>query len=90
MHLKRLLGGVRRALLPQGVDQPVPGHDLIGVEEQHGEERPLLRAAEIERLPAGDHLQRAEDPKFHLPRLPVGGTGDPPTLAGSAHADSAE
>ena len=67
VHLKRLLGGVRRALLPQGVDQPVPRHDLIGMEEQHGEERPLLRAAEIERLPAGDHLQRAEDPKFHLP-----------------------
>ena len=59
-------------VLPERIDQPVAGHDLVRIEQQHGEQGTLLRAAEVERLPVGDHLQRAEDPELHPPPGPGG------------------
>ena len=54
----------RRRLPPQLVDQPLRRDDVVGVQQQDGEQRPLLAAAEHERTIVLDHLQRAKKPKF--------------------------
>jgi hypothetical protein len=33
---------------PQVLDEPIGGNDLAGAERQHGEQRPLLLAAELD------------------------------------------
>ena len=43
------------------------------MEQQDREQRALLRAAELEGLPAREHLQWAEDPEIHA----VSGSADP-------------
>ena len=48
VHLERLLRGLRRSVLPQAVGQPVGRDDAVRVEEEHRQERALLRPAEIE------------------------------------------
>jgi hypothetical protein len=58
------VGVLWRVVLPERVDQPVDGDGLVRLQEECGEERALLRAAQFERLPVGDDLQRAEDPKL--------------------------
>ena len=67
VHLKSLRCGLRRVVLPEGVDQPIPRDDVVRVEEQHREQGALLGTAEIDGLPIGMHLQRAEDPELHSP-----------------------
>jgi hypothetical protein len=57
-------GARRRRFLPERVDQPVTRDDLAGVEEKECEQRPLLACAQLERLPAVAHLERAEDAEF--------------------------
>jgi hypothetical protein len=41
------------------------------VQQQHAEGGALLRAAEVNRLPTGEHLQRAEDSKLYAPTVGV-------------------
>jgi hypothetical protein len=53
-----------------GLDQPILRNDLVCTKKQHGEEGTLLRAAELERLPIGDRLQRAKDSELHSPPDP--------------------
>src|SRR5581483_1119180 len=65
VHLQRLVRRLRRVVLPEGVEQPVLRDDLVRVQQQDGQERPLLRAAQVDDPVAGDDLQRAEDPELH-------------------------
>jgi hypothetical protein len=65
VHLKRLLGRLRRCLLPDGVDQAVGGDDLVRVQEQNRKQGALLRPAQIELPPVLEHLEGAEDQKLH-------------------------
>jgi hypothetical protein len=55
----------RPALGPESVEKALHRHDAIGVEDQNGEQRPLLRAAERERMVPVADLEWPEDPEFH-------------------------
>ena len=57
-----------RVLAPELVDQPVSGNDLVGVEEEHGEKRTRLEAAEGDLAAFVPHLERSQDPELHLRR----------------------
>ena len=61
-HVRRGLG---RPLAPEVVDQPVDGDELVRAQEQHREERPLLRASEGELTLRIDGLERPEEPELH-------------------------
>jgi hypothetical protein len=65
VHLQRLAARLRRSLLPEGVDQAVGGDDLVRVQEQDREQRPLLGAADVHLPPVLDDLERAENPELH-------------------------
>jgi hypothetical protein len=65
VSLKRFVGGLRRLLVPERVDQAVGGDDLVRVHEQACEQRPLLGAAEVERFSFVEHFERAEDSEVH-------------------------
>src|SRR5262249_20318036 len=55
----------RRLVPPERLQQTVTGDDLVRVEEQHGEQGPLLRAPH-RHLPAlVPDLQRAEEAEVH-------------------------
>ena len=61
----------RRLLAPELVDQAIGRDDLIRVEDQDDEQRSALRAAELERPPVGDGLQRPEDAEVQTYRVLV-------------------
>ena len=46
VHLHGLDGGRRRLLAPELVDEPRRRHDLVRPQQEHGEQRPLLRTTE--------------------------------------------
>jgi len=52
---------------PELVDEPVAGDDLVGVQQQGGEQGALLRAAEPQDPAFFPDLERPEDPKLHPP-----------------------
>ena len=59
-------GGDRgRVLAPELVDQLVAGHDLVGVQEEHGQERARLGAAERYLAAFVPRLERSQDPELH-------------------------
>jgi hypothetical protein len=60
VHLDALGDRRRRRLAPDLVDQPLRRDHVVGVQEQHREQRALLGPAERERATAVGHLQRAE------------------------------
>ena len=62
--LQRCHGACRGLVTPELLDQPVDGHHPVGRHDQHREERPLLRAAQGEQLPAADDLERAQRPEL--------------------------
>jgi hypothetical protein len=68
IHLDALGDRDRRCLSPQLVDQPVGADDLVGVQQQDGQERPLLTAAERERRPVLDNLQWPKHSELHHDR----------------------
>ena len=59
------LTGLGRVVLPERVDQPVGGDDLVRMQQQDRQERALLRAADIELATVLEHLQRTKNPEFH-------------------------
>ena len=67
MHLQRLRGGVGDVLFPKCVDQRVGRDDAVRVQQQHREQRPLLRAADVDRPPSVVQLERPQESKSHLP-----------------------
>jgi hypothetical protein len=64
VHLHRLLRLLRRPL-PERLDQPLCGDDLVHVYQQEREQTPLLRTPERQRDPVLPGLERTEDPKLH-------------------------
>ncbi len=65
VHLERRPGGLREVRHPELVDEPVAGDDLVGVQQQGGEQGALLRAAEPQDPAFFPDLERPEDPKLH-------------------------
>ncbi len=67
--LERVAGRLGRLLAPHLVDQDLGRDEVVRAQEQVGEDRPLLRAAERDRaVPLGD-LQRPEDAELHGPTV---------------------
>ena len=56
-----------RVLAPQRERQPLGAHRLVGVQQQHGEHRARLDAAQRNTAGAVADLDRAEDQEFHRP-----------------------
>jgi len=52
--------------VPELVDQTINRDDLISVEQQDGQQSPLLDAAQGKPTPLRPDLNRPEDPKLHL------------------------
>ena len=77
MDLERRAGRARRRVTPEVVDQPLGGHDVVRVQQQHCEHRALLARAEVEldvvvvRLEPPEHVKaqprRAARHGFHPP-----------------------
>jgi hypothetical protein len=65
VHLECLLGRSRRLLTPESVDQVVARDDAVRVEEEDGEQRPLLGGADVDRPAVVDDLERPQDTKVH-------------------------
>ena len=65
-HLQRGHARGRRAFRPELVEQPVARDDLVRVQEQEREQRPLARPAERQRPTAVGDLKRSKDPELHL------------------------
>jgi hypothetical protein len=57
----------RRVLVPNGIDQALSRHELVGVQQQDRQDRSLLSPTKSERLTGRGDLQRAEDAKLHCP-----------------------
>jgi YVTN family beta-propeller protein len=51
---------------PKGVDQPIDGHGVVRIGQEQGEDGPLPRSSELDRLSILDDLERSQDPKFHV------------------------
>ena len=64
-RLQRLERGRGRALAPEGVDKRVGGQDLVGVDQQDGEELTLLPPRHLDLRVTDENLERAKDPRFH-------------------------
>jgi hypothetical protein len=60
-------------LTPELVDQARRRDDLIRVQQQDRQQRPLLRTAELERLTVGRDFQRPQNPELHSVLLTVAG-----------------
>ena len=67
---------------PQLLDEPVSRHDALRAQQQNGEQRPLLRAAEREPLAVCADLKRAENAEVH-----VFARTDPLTIPAGDHGD---
>jgi hypothetical protein len=80
MYLDRVRCGVRRALSPEVVDQPVDRDGLAEMQDEGGEERPRLRSAELEEAALVAYLERPEQTYVEWPR--VGRVRDVPLLPG--------
>ena len=73
-------GALGRVLAPELVDQPVGRNDLVGVEEEEGEQGPRLAAAQRRGAAFVPQLERSQDPELHLP------ASRPGTLTGCCQA----
>lgn len=60
--LQRVRRARRSVLSPQRLGQPVGGDDLIGAQDEHGENGSKPFPIELDGVPAVDHPQRAQDP----------------------------
>jgi hypothetical protein len=72
VHLQGVARGFGGGFRPQEIDQAVAGHDLVVVEQQQRQQRPLLGRAEGHVAVACDGFQGAEksEPQ-HLPIVPM-------------------
>jgi hypothetical protein len=62
--VQRLRGGLRRLARPDRVDQRVGSDDLVGVDQEDGEERALLRRPEVRPPAVNGRFERTEDSKL--------------------------
>ena len=58
--------GRRRLLAPEVVDEPRGRHQLVRVQQQHGEHRPLLRPTQRQLTALAADRERPQDPEFHV------------------------
>jgi hypothetical protein len=65
--LQGMAGGGRGVAVPQVLKQPVVGDDLASVDQQQPKQGPLARGSKLQRLAAGHHLKRSQDPELHRP-----------------------
>ena len=65
VELDALGRGRRRRRAPEIVEQAVDRDDLVGVQQKHRQQRPLLPAADHQHAIALEHLQWAQKPEFH-------------------------
>jgi hypothetical protein len=72
-EVQRLPPRAGRRVVPQGLDQAGGGHDLVGLEQQDGQQCPHPRPADHQ-WPAlvVQHLERAEQPELHSGAAPWG------------------
>jgi hypothetical protein len=75
VDVQRLVGALGRVAFPERIHEPVLRDNLVRVQQQHGQQGALLRAAEIDRLSVGVNVQRAQDSKLHTSRPGRGGLG---------------
>ena len=78
---QRLPSTRRRRLAPQLVDQPVRRHDLIAVQQEDRQHRPLPLAAQHQPSTAVAHLEWTEDPIVHGSGCPMREPSPPPPSA---------
>jgi hypothetical protein len=64
VDLDRFRRRLRRLVLPDRVDQVVLRNDPVRLEKKQSEDSALFLPAEVERLPAREHLERTEDPEL--------------------------
>jgi hypothetical protein len=55
----------RRLLAPQILDQTIRANDLIGVQQQHRQQRSLLVPGHLNALAINDDFKIAEESKVH-------------------------
>jgi hypothetical protein len=60
-------GTLRRLVPPQFVDQPLRGDDLVGMQQEHREQRPGPATAKRHGTAVDAHLERPQDPELHPP-----------------------
>ena len=65
VHLQRLRGVGGRRLRPEQLDQAAGGDDVVRVQEQERQQRPLLSASELDLACGPLDLERSEDPELH-------------------------
>jgi hypothetical protein len=63
-HSSGVIGAYWRT--PELVDEPVAGDDLVGVQQQGGEQGALFRAAVRNWWPFLQYLQRPENPELYV------------------------
>ena len=66
VDLDALGRSTRRRRAPQFVSEAVGRDRLVGVQQQHRKQRPLLDAAELRAEPGIDDLEWAEQPEIHV------------------------
>ena len=64
LDLHAVLRGRRRAVCPEEVDEAVPAHDRVRVQEQYRQQPALLRAFDAYHVPAPPDLERAQQPEL--------------------------
>ena len=69
--LEHLGGAPGRLLAPHAFDQAVGSHRAVGLEDQHRQNRALLRPAECDRPVADADLEVAEEPDLHARAIVV-------------------
>ena len=76
-----------RLLTPDLVDQPIRGDRLAAVQEQHGQQRPLLGRAQRQRAVVIDNLKRPENAKLTISfGAPAPNATTAPSVSNSAPA----
>src|SRR5215210_2676444 len=65
VHLQALRSAGRRPLTPERLDQAVARDDLVRMQQQDCQQRPLLASRNYRRAPMVCDLERAEDAEVH-------------------------
>jgi hypothetical protein len=65
LDLQRPPGVFGRASVPERVFELGRRHDLSALEEQHGQERALLQAPKVDKVPVLAYLERPQDGELH-------------------------
>ena len=71
-HLNRLACRRRRPPVPQLVDQTVDRDRLVRVQKEQDEQSAFLDAGNSDRGLVVPHLERSEDPEFHVDPIVTG------------------